>query len=84
MRQRQLSRIDVTAGETAFQTHFKGVKQLLVLTVKPGEKVQIGENIFVVVVRSLPNNIKIGIEAPRDVQIVREDAINRTPRKVTP
>lgn len=44
---------------------------MLVLTRKPGERVNIGGNVVVVVTRVAGNRVTIGIEAPDDVRIVR-------------
>ena len=44
---------------------------MLVLSRKAGERIQIGENITLVVSRVVGNRVTIGIEAPSDVRIVR-------------
>ena len=46
---------------------------MLVLSRKPGERILIGEEITVTVVRIGPNNVRLGIEAPRAMNIVREE-----------
>lgn len=46
---------------------------MLVLSRRPGERVMIGDQIVVTVVRIGPNNVRLGIEAPRDMNIVREE-----------
>jgi len=46
---------------------------MLVLSRKPGEKILIGDNVSVTVVRIGPNTVRIGIEAPRGMNIVREE-----------
>lgn len=46
---------------------------MLVLTRKIGEQLQIGHTITVTVVRTSHNSVKIGIEAPPGVHIVREE-----------
>ena len=46
---------------------------MLVLTRKLNEKVVIGGNIVVSVVRIDHNQIRLGIHAPRDVTIFREE-----------
>lgn len=46
---------------------------MLVLSRKPGERIHIGNDVQITVVRIGPNNVRIGIEAPRDVNIVREE-----------
>ena len=44
---------------------------MLVLSRKPGEKILIGEDVSVTIVRIGPNTVRIGIEAPRNMNIVR-------------
>lgn len=51
---------------------------MLVLSRKPGERVLIGDNIAVTVVRIGPNNVRLGIDAPRDMDIVREELATLT------
>lgn len=46
---------------------------MLVLTRKPGEKLVIGHDIVVTVLEVRGNHVKIGIEAPDSVRIVRAE-----------
>lgn len=46
---------------------------MLVLSRKSGEKILIGDNVSVTIVRIGPNTVRIGIEAPRNMNIVREE-----------
>jgi carbon storage regulator len=46
---------------------------MLVLSRKPGEKILIGENVTVTIVRIGPNTVRLGIDAPREMNIVREE-----------
>ena len=46
---------------------------MLVLSRKLGEKIMIGENIVVTVVKIDRNQIRLGIEAPQDVPVFREE-----------
>jgi carbon storage regulator len=46
---------------------------MLVLSRKLGEKIVIGENIRITVVKIDRNQIRIGIEAPGDVPVYREE-----------
>jgi carbon storage regulator len=47
---------------------------MLVLSRKKSEVIRIGDDITVMVVRIGPDSVRIGIEAPRNVVIVRDDA----------
>lgn len=49
---------------------------MLVLSRKPGQKVHIGDNVSVTIVRIGPNTVRIGITAPANVTIVREELID--------
>lgn len=55
---------------------------MLVLSRKPGERILIGDDITLTIVRIGPNNVRIGIEAPRDTNIVREELQGRELRLV--
>jgi len=46
---------------------------MLVLSRKLGEKIVIGDNIVVTVVKIDRNQIRIGIEAPHDIPVYREE-----------
>lgn len=48
---------------------------MLILTRKVGEKIIIGENIEITILEYNQGNIKIGIEAPKDVKVVRYELI---------
>ncbi|HMC65127.1 MAG TPA: carbon storage regulator [Gemmataceae bacterium] len=48
---------------------------MLVLSRKLGEKICIGENIFITVVDIDRGKIRLGIEAPRDVPIYRQELL---------
>lgn len=46
---------------------------MLVLSRKVGERILIGENIAVTVVRIGQGGVRIGIDAPNDMAVVREE-----------
>lgn len=46
---------------------------MLVLSRKTGERIMIGDQITLTVVRIGPNNVRLGIECPRELNIVREE-----------
>ncbi len=51
---------------------------MLVLTRKLGERIVVGDSIIISIVRIEHDKVRIGIEAPRDVPILREEVRNRT------
>jgi len=46
---------------------------MLVLTRRAGESVMIGDNVIVTVLEARGDVIRLGIQAPRDVQVHREE-----------
>ena len=46
---------------------------MLVLSRKPGERILIGDEIVVTVVRFNGGTVRLGIEAPRDFAVIREE-----------
>jgi len=48
---------------------------MLLLTRKRGESIFIGDQITVTVVKIRDNSVQLGIEAPKDVKIVREELL---------
>ena len=46
---------------------------MLVLSRKPGQKLQIGDNITVTVLEVHGHVLRLGIEAPRDVRVLRAE-----------
>ena len=48
---------------------------MLVLTRKPEEKIIIGDNIVVTVVKVTGDRVRLGFEAPPDINIVRSELV---------
>ncbi len=46
---------------------------MLVLSRKPGEKLIIGDNITLTILEVIGNRVRVGIEAPGDVRILRAE-----------
>ena len=46
---------------------------MLVLSRKVGERIWVGEDVCVTVVRVTGGGVRIGIEAPKDLPVVREE-----------
>lgn len=47
---------------------------MLLITRKAGEAVHIGDNIVVRILSSQNGQFRVGIEAPKDIQILRDNA----------
>jgi len=56
---------------------------MLVLTRKADQKIQIGPNITITVIEVKGRYVRLGIEAPRDVRIVRSEIAASPPPPVT-
>jgi carbon storage regulator len=50
---------------------------MLVLSRKPGESIHIGDNIVLTVVALKSNQVRIGIQAPEDVRVLRQELAER-------
>jgi carbon storage regulator len=59
-------------------TRYREGSAMLVLSRKPGERILIGDNVAVTIVRIGPNTVRLGIDAPRDMNIVREELCQRS------
>ena len=46
---------------------------MLVLSRKAGERILIGDDIAITIVRIGPNSVRVGIEAPKSMNIVRQE-----------
>ncbi|NBS91915.1 carbon storage regulator, partial [bacterium] len=51
---------------------------MLVLTRKAGEQIRIGNDIVVTVLEVLGNKVRVGIDAPDNISIVRGELIRNT------
>jgi carbon storage regulator len=49
---------------------------MLILSRRPGESVTIGDDVIVTVVSVSGNQIRLGITAPREVRVLREEIYN--------
>ena len=71
--------IDLDMSDTSYQPRQPEAKEcaMLVLTRKLQERIHIGENITITVVRIQGNTVRVGIEAPGDVRVVRGEVMAR-------
>lgn len=46
---------------------------MLVLSRKKGERIRIGDDIWITIVHSTPTRVRVGIDAPKDVTILRTE-----------
>lgn len=53
---------------------------MLVLTRKVDERIFLGDGITITVVRIAGDKVRLGIDAPPDVQVVRDNAVAAEPR----
>jgi carbon storage regulator len=54
---------------------------MLVLSRKLGERICIGDNIFITVVDINRGKIRLGIEAPRNVPVYRQELLDDAPAR---
>lgn len=54
---------------------------MLILTRKKGEEIHIGDDIVITVAETHRDQVRIGIQAPRDVRIRRGELVNGTEDK---
>lgn len=51
---------------------------MLVLSRKPGERIFIGDDIVITLVRVSGQTVRIGIKAPKEIKIMREELLEKT------
>jgi carbon storage regulator len=52
---------------------------MLILTRRVGESLLIGDDVTITVLGVKGNQVRIGVNAPRDVAVHREEVLNRPP-----
>lgn len=55
---------------------------MLVLSRKPGESINIDENIVVTIVEIRGDKVRLGIEAPKEVKVHRQEVFEALKQKV--
>jgi carbon storage regulator len=56
---------------------------MLVLSRKPGQRIFIGDNIVITVVQARDGSLRLGIDAPKEVKILRDDLATHEPPTLT-
>jgi carbon storage regulator len=51
---------------------------MLVLTRKPGEQIVVGENIVITILKIHGNRVQLGVDAPSETPICRNEILNRS------
>jgi carbon storage regulator len=57
---------------------------MLVITRRKNETVHIGDDVHITIVRTSGDKVRLGIQAPAGVQIIRDDANNTDPKEPEP
>ncbi|HEY1066233.1 MAG TPA: carbon storage regulator [Pirellulales bacterium] len=74
----------MSRGKGPAEHWHEGTRTMLVLTRKLGEMIEIGDNIKLKLVRIDGKQVRIGIEAPRSVAVVREELAGDSHRLPAP
>ena len=56
---------------------------MLVLSRSPGERILIGDDVVITIVRIGPNSVRVGVDAPSSVNIAREEIADQRPQSST-
>jgi carbon storage regulator len=59
----------------------RGCIAMLVLTRREGERIQIGDNVCVTVVRIVGGGVRLGVEAPPEVSVLRAEVKQKIDRE---
>lgn len=54
---------------------------MLILTRRPGERLMIGDHVVITVIGHKGDQVRLGIEAPRDIPVQREEIFQRMKRE---
>lgn len=57
---------------------------MLVLTRKATQQIQVGENIVITILQVKGNSVRVGIEAPRDIRVLRGELRDEEPGRPAP
>jgi len=53
---------------------------MLVLSRKVGQRIHLGDDVVITIVRTGGDAVRVGIDAPKDVKIVREELLATPPK----
>jgi len=53
---------------------------MLVLSREVGERIMVGDNVVITVCRISPNSVRLGIEAPKSMNIARDELVGTCPK----
>ena len=67
--------VETSLSQVTFRMILKEERAMLVLSRKLGQRFQVGPEIRVTIVKIDRNSVRIGIEAPGDVTVYREEII---------
>lgn len=56
---------------------------MLVLSRKIGEKIKIGDDVEIVIVAIYGNRVRIGLDAPQEIKILRKELVGQPPTPET-
>jgi carbon storage regulator len=48
---------------------------MLIITRRPGERVMIGDDVVIAIIDVKGSNVRIGIDAPREIAVYREELL---------
>lgn len=57
---------------------------MLVLTRKPAEVIRIGDDVVIKVIKTSKGSVKIGVDAPSDVRVMRGELMPTAPVEAAP
>ena len=69
--------METAGGRSRLATQTSKEEDMLVLSRKPMERIHIGDSIVVTVVEIRGNKVRIGIEAPKDIHVLRGELHDR-------
>lgn len=54
---------------------------MLILSRRPDERILVGDDVVITVVKLGKTEVRIGIDAPRNVRVLREELLNKQPNR---